>query len=104
VSPIWSSRLHGSWQLSGEPSKLRSIGAHSELTVWDTGENVVARSLVSCGVRHFDDSCGGPITPPVWVRVVTCHRPGSSPSAKAVEPLDHATAISPHRMVDQKGR
>jgi hypothetical protein len=83
-------------QVRCEPLKLRSIGAHVELMVRDTGENVVARSATSCEVRHFEDSCGGPITPPVWVLLVTCHRPGSIPSAAAVEAPDALAMTSRH--------
>jgi hypothetical protein len=75
---------------------LRSIGAQVELTVREVGEKVAARSATSWAVRHREDSCGGPITPPVWVLLITCHRPGSIPSAKPVEPPKaHARAI-PH--------
>jgi len=79
---------------------LRSIGAHVELTVRDTGEKVVARSATSLGVRHFEDSCGGPITPPVWVLLITCHRPGSIPSAKTVEPPKAHAVTSPHAVCE----
>ena len=47
------------------------------------GEKVVSRSPVSAGVRHFELSCGGPMTPPVSVRVMIRHSPGSMPPAYA---------------------
>jgi hypothetical protein len=78
------------------PAKLRSIGAQVELTVRETGEKVVARSATSCGVRHFEDSWGGPITPPVCVLLITCHSPGSIPSANTVEPPKAHATRSPH--------
>jgi hypothetical protein len=77
--------------LSRAPSSVRSIGAHSELTMRGTGENVVARSRVSSAVRHFADSCGGLTTPSDLVWTVIFQRPGSIPSAKAGGPKNSAT-------------
>src|SRR5262252_1862134 len=88
--------LQVSRQVRREPTRLRSIGAHVELTVRDIGEKVLARSATSWGVRHFEDSWGGPITPPVWVLLITCHRPGSIPSANPVEPPQAHARTSPH--------
>src|SRR5215468_8892921 len=88
--------LQVSRQVRREPLKLRSIGAQVELTVRDTGEKVVARSATSWGARHLEDSCGGPITPPVWVLLVICHRPGSIPSANPVEPPKPYAMRRPH--------
>jgi hypothetical protein len=64
---------------------LRSIGAHSELIVRPTGVNVVATSCAYSALRHFDDSCGGPITPPVSVRLTIRHSPGWISLANAAE-------------------
>src|ERR1700722_15542848 len=71
-------------QVSLPPERFRSIGVQTELTVPATGENVVARSAVCSGVRLLELSCGGPMTPPVSVRVMTRHSPGAMPSANAV--------------------
>jgi hypothetical protein len=88
--------LQLSRQDSREPLRLRSIGAQVELTVRDAGEKVAARSATSWAVRHFEDSWGGPITPPVWVLLITCHRPGSIPSANPVEPPKAHARANPH--------
>src|SRR5215469_10347954 len=87
--------LHVSRQDRRESAKLRSIGAHVELTVRDMGEKVVARSATSWGVRHFEDAWGGPITPPVWGLLITSHGPGSIPSANTVEPPKAHAPTSP---------
>jgi hypothetical protein len=88
--------LQVSRHIRRESLKLRSIGAHVELTVRDIGEKVVARSATSWEVRHFEDSCGGPITPPVWVLLITCHSPGSIPSANTGKLPRTQAATSPH--------
>jgi hypothetical protein len=64
--------------------------------VRDTGEKVMARSPTSCVVKHFEDSWGGPITPPVWVLLMTCHRPGSMPSPNAAEIIKAQELASPN--------
>src|SRR5438067_2935827 len=92
--------MHVNRQISCEPVNLRSTDPQVELTVRDAGEKVAARSATSGAVRHFDDSCGGPITPPVWVLLITRHKPGSIPSANAVElPKAHAVT-KPHALCE----
>jgi hypothetical protein len=87
-------------QDSREPLKVCSIGAQVELTVRDAGEKVAARSATSWAVRHLEDSCGGPITPPVWVLLITCHRPGSIPSANPGEPPKAHARANPHTICE----
>src|SRR5580692_9120029 len=82
--------LQVSRQVSRWPLRLRSIGAQTEFIVLGTGENVVARSWAWSAVRHLDDSWGGPITPPVAVRLVIFHKPGSMPSANAAQAINEA--------------
>ena len=79
-------------QVSSGPLRLRSIGAQTEFTVAGIGEKVAPRSPVCAAVRHFDDSCGGPATPPLSIWAVIFHSPGSMPSATAAEAANASAA------------
>src|SRR4029078_942560 len=85
VNSMSSWPLQTSFHLRFPPTRLLSSGAHSEFTVRETGENVLARSRVSSEVRHFWDSRGGPSAAPDSIRLVIRQRPGSMPSADASE-------------------
>jgi len=89
-------------QLSLPPCKVCSAGVQLELSAPAAGTNVATTSLASAGLKQRELICGGPITPPVIVRLVIRHRPGAMPSAKpavaakAMAPAD-ATAINTKR-------